>query len=234
MGAQRRGLIWGRGGRDTKGKEAGAAGQSKASVVGRWGAWKGGGARLGGCRRLYRLYEAHRPGHCQQQASGSLQSQMRLATSKRVRTGGPRAGAPAAVRWGTRCTSGTYIQGENGSFCEFIGEGARSPPPSVRCCVYRAVRCHSSTERRSIDPLAPTEHHRPFLGRKSTYLTPFGKCRFLGRKSTYHGYSFKPGGVKAARATQGRGGAWRAGRRSTGVGQTGGRRTGKSAEVGRP
>ena len=54
---------------------------------------------------------------------------MRLATSKRVRTGGPRAGAPAAVRWGTRRTSGTYIQGENGSFCEFIGEGARSPPP---------------------------------------------------------------------------------------------------------
>mgnify|MGYP006879302675 CR=1 FL=1 len=123
---------------------------------------------------------------CMRRTTSDLRcSQMRLATSKRVRTGGPCAGAPAAVRWGTRRTSGTYIQGENGSFCEFIGEGARSPPPSVRCCVYRAVRCHSSTERRSIDPLAPTEHHRPVLGRFSAYYTACGKCQFLGRKSAY-------------------------------------------------
>ena len=82
------------------------------------------------------------------------------------------------------------------AFASLSGKAPDPPPPSVRCCVYRAVRCHSSTERRSIDPLAPTEHHRPLLGRKSTYLTPFGKCRFLGRKSTYHGYSFKTGRVK--------------------------------------
>ena len=52
MGAQRRGLIWGRGGRDAKGKEAGAAGQSRAPVVGRWGAWKGGGGALGALEGL--------------------------------------------------------------------------------------------------------------------------------------------------------------------------------------
>ena len=71
------------------------------------------------------------------------------------------------------------------AFASLSGKAPDPPPPSVRCCVYRAVRCHSSTERRSIDPLAPTEHHRPVLGRFSAYYTACGKCQFLGRKSAY-------------------------------------------------
>ena len=74
------------------------------------------------------------------------------------------AGAPTAVRWDTRGTSGTYIRGEHGFY------------------VYGAVILAQGIERRLIGPLALAEHHRPFLGLKWTYQSTCGKWRFLGLK----------------------------------------------------
>ena len=107
---------------------------------------------------------------------------MPLATSKRMRAGGPCVGAPTAVRWDTRGTSGTYIRGENGEFRGLSRKAPDPPPPPVRFYVYGAVIPAQGIEPRLIGPLAlaEAEHHRPFLGLKWTYQSTCGKWQFLG------------------------------------------------------